>query len=605
MVRTTDKTRARYRSLSRRRLLQTTAGGATVLAAGCAGGTGSGDDQILVDGDHHWMDEAELNPYAGDSTGGAIWRFFPALALYSTEATFYEGGSEDEHVTYGEFRPGSAAEWDHTGDQMSITLREDWQWDSGDEVTADDLVTRLRLDKYDETDTWDFVEQVYADGEKTVVLEFDAEYDEELFLHTFFLPGMTVNTPPEIDGEQTKFGEILEALEESTTDSEIDDRMTELMEYSWAPGDLALAGPYSVETVTRDTLILEPNDGFWEPVAFDEFETRTVGLGGTGADTQQVLSNETDLGPILTPEMLEEMASALHMAIKQGAFGVGLGFNLQGDGPYTDRNFRRAVAYVLDAQRIAEGSNPLLYGVPEYAATNLITTEQAEDILGDRIGDFELYERDTDRAAELMREAGYERDGDAWVDDGGEQVVLQLDTTQWDGYPELGNQSTELLESFGIDVEFEVMQESSYVDMIWGEGSGLEAAFATWGDGHPYPAFQEAFSDWSQWNTPAELEVPMPIGDPEGDLETVNVRELTQQIPDQTGEELSETLVELSWAFNQSLPVVPLVSENMGVTYWTDDWAFPGRDDPIWGVERNHEKLTAYGLVSPSGDGNE
>ncbi|MEY7851036.1 ABC transporter substrate-binding protein [Natrarchaeobius sp. A-rgal3] len=577
--------------------MQTTAAGTAALAAGCTGDSGGGDGRVLVDGDHHWMDEAELNPYAGDSTGGAIWRFFPALALYSTEATFYEGSQEDEHVTYGEFRPGSAAEWDHAGDEMSITLREDWQWDSGDEVTADDLVTRLRLDGYDGSDNWDFIEQVYADDEKTVILEFDQEYDEELFAHTFFLPGMTVNAPPEIDGERTVFAETLEALEEATTEEEEDDILLELMEFSWTPGDLALAGPYSVDRVTRETIILEPNEGFWDPIDFDELETKTVGLGGAGADTQEVLSGETDLGPILTPEMIDEMDDDLNMAIKQGEFGVGLGFNFEGDGPYTDRNVRRAIAYVLDAAEVSDGSNPLLYGVPEYAATNLITTEQAEDILGDRLEEFDLYERDTDRAAELMREAGYEREDDEWVDDDGEPVVVPIDTTEWDGYSELGQLTTSALESFGIEVEFEVVQESAYVDMIWGDAPGMEAAFATWGDGHPYPAFQEVFSDWSHWNTPEELEVPMPVGDPDGGLESVHVQEMTQRVPELTGEELTETLVELSWVFNQAVPVVPLVSENMGVTYWTDDWELPDRTEPIWGVERNHEKLTAYGLV--------
>jgi peptide/nickel transport system substrate-binding protein len=110
----------------------------------------------------------------------------------------------------------------------------------------------------------------------------------------------------------------------------------------------------------------------------------------------------------------------------------------------------------------------------------------------------------------------------------------------------------------------------------------------------------EVFGADNVWNTPAELEVPMPVGDPDGDLETINVHERTAELPSLAGDELEETVTTLSWAFNQTLPVIPLVTENGGFVYWTDRWEYPDREEAIWGLTRGREAMFATGAISAS-----
>lgn len=91
----------------------------------------------------------------------------------------------------------------------------------------------------------------------------------------------------------------------------------------------------------------------------------------------------------------------------------------------------------------------------------------------------------------------------------------------------------------------------------------------------------------------------MPVGDPEGSLETINVRERTAKLADLSGDELQSEVETLAWAFNQNLPIIPLATENNGMAYSEDGWAYPDRDNPVWGAGRPREALFSNGLIDP------
>lgn len=602
-----DNTNERNRSVSRRRMMQAACAGTTVLLAGCGGdggdtpvdgdgatgdGTAAPVDATLATFERHWMNEANLNPFSSSRASGIAWHLFTQLSMYSTAATF----NQDERVTYNDFPQMGASDWSYDGTEFSITLRDDWQWTSGDEVTAADLALRLRLMQYEDAALWNYLDGVTEEDEKTLVLNLNQEYDQDLIMQTLFGAGMQLDTPTEVNGETTQFAESLEELENASTATAEDDALQTLVEYNWYPQDAVLSGPFAVSDVSQSELLLERHDGFYDPVDFTSASMQTLDLGQTGSPSQAMSSGDIQLGSLPTPEVAASFSDDVHTVARQGSSGIGYGLNYSdpGGGPLAERNVRRAFAYLLSTENASQNSNPLKAGVLEEPPTCLIGA--SEWIGEDTLSNFDSYEPDESAATSLLEDAGFSNEDGTWMTPDGEAFSITVTTAPWIVYPAIGQTIVGTLQDFGIEAELESLGSDNFTNTLWGDGS-YESSLGAWGGTHPANAFNGVFGETNVWNTPAELEVPMPVGDPEGSLETINVRERTTELANLSGDELSSAVEELAWAFNQTLPVIPLVTENGGMSYSTDGWSYPDRDHPVWGTGRPREALFSNGLV--------
>jgi hypothetical protein len=92
------------------------------------------------------------------------------------------------------------------------------------------------------------------------------------------------------------------------------------------------------------------------------------------------------------------------------------------------------------------------------------------------------------------------------------------------------------------------------------------------------------------------VDVP-PIGESSGS-ETVNVRELTEQLATPlSDEELTSTLEQLAWTWNQTLPYVPYAERHNA---WMEDYGrfhFPHPDDKAQSLQRNPFLQPAIGTA--------
>jgi hypothetical protein len=102
-------------------------------------------------------------------------------------------------------------------------------------------------------------------------------------------------------------------------------------------------------------------------------------------------------------------------------------------------------------------------------------------------------------------------------------------------------------------------------DVVVGEGD-FKMAMTRWGwpgQYHPYMSFTYTGPGGmgqhdSGHHFPAEVEVPMPVGDPEGSMETVNIDETARTLAMDVDEsEHVEAFETLAWVYNYEVVSVP------------------------------------------------
>jgi len=83
-----------------------------------------------------------------------------------------------------EFEMVGLEDWSVDGETFTLTIRKDLNWDNGEPVTAQDLVTQFRLEEKTSGAIWDFAESVEAgEDDKTVVFELEEETNPLLLKH--------------------------------------------------------------------------------------------------------------------------------------------------------------------------------------------------------------------------------------------------------------------------------------------------------------------------------------------------------------------------------------------------------------------------------------
>jgi len=83
---------------------------------------------------------------------------------------------------------------------------------------------------------------------------------------------------------------------------------------------------------------------------------------------------------------------------------------------------------------------------------------------------------------------------------------------------------------------------------------------------------------------PTEFEVPMPVGDAEGELQTVDVASKVEKLGRVSGEEATRLVRELGWVYNQAPPNYPISQFTNSGWMTTDHWEFPAVDEPIMSI---------------------
>lgn len=276
------------------------------------------------------------------------------------------------------------------------------------------------------------------------------------------------------------------------------------------------------------------------------------------------------------------------------------------------RSFRAAIMYALDHSVIANNIHQhTAKPVTTPGGDCWDTTDYASEAwIGEN---FITYTHDRDRAASLMREAGYSKDGEQWIDSDGEPISLTLATDsatpRWE--PTVAGQ----LSQFGIETGVKQFSETTYENRVdhgafpmWSHVSAFTTNFAAetlvfWffpiieykryeiyppeqfntgsfsRDGYPTPRTEDRWSAFS-------IEAP-PMGKPDGNLETYHPSALVLAFyNDPPAAEFRRRVKTAMWLANWFLPTIP-INKTMQ-QHFIDDahWNWPV-ETPQWETYTN------------------
>lgn len=571
--------------MSRRRWLTLAGVGTSAALAGCGGKTGSGDDgasKLQEGGVAEFADETfvttEFNTIRNLNYNPFDVLYYPIQSPFYIFGQLYTVTESEGRITV---QPGLAKVEDgpiddsggypriDVGDEgyVDVPLEEHHVWHDGTPVTARDVVTRFELLELMEYRVWNLLEDVEVLDEYTVRFHTVDDVNEEILLERFAT--LTMATQHE-EYEQFLPEEPIDEM--SATDRSI--LRGRLLNYT-VREDVTGWGPWQMEELRDREMVFVKHEDHpfaddinFPRVKFEWFSTKQSRaqnlLGGNFSGYDEV-PNQLMAGEV--PDKYVEYPYPRRT-------GWGWAFNYE--HPYFgDRRVRQAFAYAMDKDEIVRNSglaeeirSPHEFDTGFYGGEELHKIYFGDDIV-DELTD---YGQDTERAAELLREVGWERRDGQWHDENGEPVSVTLAVcTMWPEQINMATVTVEQLNDFGIDAEF----ESQELVVFYGQTmTDAKYDMAAWiaGAAEPNPhsplsyIWNGADVTTDDHNYPDEIEVPMPVGDPEGSTETTNVRELIDTVPQTSVEDSQDLYRELAWATNQAMPVY-CINEERAITY--------------------------------------
>ena len=333
------------------------------------------EEKVLIIG-HSEVTESYDLAHAFNPTSGMVHK-----ATYDTLVTFPDTDASS-------IEPNVAASWSVSEDGLAYTfnLRDDVTFANGDPLTADDVVfsfTRLIYVQSNPSFLADSIASVEAVDDLTVVINL-------VDPRPSFLAEM-VNTAFSISND----AEVIAAGGTNADDAASADGAQEFLDQNSVG-----TGPYLLESWTpQEETVLVRNPDYWgESPYFD----RIIIVNIPEAATQQVAleSGDIDLATDLAPDQVTGLEDDPNLTIFRGqdrwTHFLLMNRDPEIGGPVSDPNVALAIRYALDYQ----GYTDLWTGSITPGSNMWVGIAGA-------FGPDQAFERDLDRARELLADAGY------------------------------------------------------------------------------------------------------------------------------------------------------------------------------------------------------
>ncbi|MFC6734086.1 ABC transporter substrate-binding protein [Haladaptatus sp. DYSN1] len=576
-------------AISRRRLLRLTA--ATGLAGAVAGctstddsgnttGTGTGDGGDSVMDNKLTMASNPNMPFEKNSWG--MNGYNPQRKGGEISAIAIDRYMQFNPQT-GEFLPRIAEEFSVADGILTVTMSDSYGWASGDPITAHDFATHYKILKGMEYGVGELFDSIEATDDRTVEISLTAPDTSRNILGMEFLIS-AASTP------ESLYGDYAKRFDEASSEDETKAIQKELQELTINPWDSSMedlhaktSGPFKMSEFNNQFVLMEPNEHY--PNA----DNLNYSL------EYQIVRDANALMSLLKADKLDAEVWAMSNEFLEGLpdhhdawitpkFGGNAIMFMMNDDVYGNRDVRMALNYILDQQQMAKASNFVATPVTHFTGMPDSVTESY--IPADTLDKFSTYEPDTEKATQHLENAGFSVEDDSVYMPNGDEwnLVLPVDSNSQDRIKE-STIAVQQLNDFGINAEMKVSDASTY----WKRYREGDWTIASWAFGerwNPLPYYDYKFlysgeTSGPAWNRLSEVEVqaPYPIGDPNGDLQTVDYREKISALQKASGDKEAELITELGWVFNQNMFVIPVSHETRQQVVTSDAWNYPNKDE--------------------------
>ena len=516
--------------------------------------------------------------------GMLYWGSDEWLPLLASNWTFMQSGDESQATPEAAADNGripaitSRDDVPVEADIFQVQLREGVQWSDGSDVSSQDVVDTFDILRLQGNTVWNYLDSIEAVDPLTVNFHMSrpASVIERYVIRRSVLPSS-------VYGEWAQQARDLFETGATNEDGEWRQLLDQFNQYK--PEEVVANGPYTIDqaSITNAQMALVKNESsYWADTAnFD----RIINYNGeTDTISAVVLSGDIDyarhgFAPATEQAMIEEGLRIL----RPPTFGGGsLIMNFGNLPQLRDKRVRQAMAHAIDREQAGIVSLADS-GVPVEYMTGMSDNHVAQWVDDEAAASFNPYEYDLEKAAALLEEAGWTRDGDMWKDPDGQNAEFDIifGAEQAD-YSATGLNVAEQLTAFGFNVTPRAITHTQVgPDILAGR---FDMAIQTWGsttDAHPHYSFVTAFITR---NATSEGDVERGIDFPlvqETDVAgEIDIQELV--IASAEGldtDQQREQVTRISQVFNELLPIIPLyerygnnpVLEGVRVKPWPED----------------------------------
>lgn len=632
MTRENDRTESPLNESRRRYIKAIGAAGGIGALAGCLGG---GDDDDGVGGD----------PVTGEPAPDEFPQVDTALvSRFDTppndvQFNYYNPNNQatySEFLLYspiawystqeGEYFPFLAEDWEwlEEGEHFRLHIGDFWTWHNGDQLTAEDVATQIKLETYLGGASSE-IESVEVVDDWTVDVFTHGTLSNELLEFRLF----TMDQPRSVSTSVSEYGDMLEEIEstEEGTDAR-DEALGAVVQYAEMPP--IGTGPFQHADTQEGRIVLEPFEDYpmeqlqqqieesdhvdyeFPDWALTEPNYPAVYLNhfADGSALRQAwFASNVDIGSDAPPEdetIIEQYPNTHTMTLEPTYRGSAMAFDLE-HPVWGQVEFRRAMAHAIDVTSIAETTygatgfaNTSFSGLPRALVQLHLDNDFVENTLESFVDqDFEAAEAEMQRLVDRHDDFG--RDGGTWTHQGDDIVVPLAAPSTVSTHMNAMRQLQSWLGQVGFEAEIEGTEGA----IFWSEtmpSGDWEVAQNYFGGAQPHPYFAyrntwiSGFLIEDTHNPPETVEVP-PIGEDSGS-ETVNVAELTEELATPISDDRQREIIEqLAWAWNQFMPYVPYAERHDAWMLTMERFHFPHPDDKAVSLQRNPFILPALGLA--------
>ncbi|QLH82051.1 ABC transporter substrate-binding protein [Halosimplex pelagicum] len=624
-----DDSREQSDGFSRRTLVKSAgalSAGSIVGLAGCTGNGNGGDGGDGGDGN------GGGNGNGGGGNGGPSMLIMFMDKAVPSEVNFnpWNGGTDDMHrnvmFDYGAGYHQQADEWYNVlteswewpstitqGNTLTINIHEDFTWHDGADYTATDFVGNLKLLDYFGDPVWDFISGAEAADDKTAELTLSTKVDP-LLLEDNLFGGKRWMYRDDI------FGEDLQALEEASTEEEQQQVMSDLTQRR-ITGDQALdmglgCGPAKYSDADGTRLVLDIYDDYSNALGTtgDDFEYDQIVMKPIDTPQQRwqaIRNKEADVSQnaSITNNQVTQLDQNdidwINWIVQQRHTGRAITWNTRRK-PFDNRKVRWALAYAINRELMVKGES---YGEFMLAAADIpcgMSNFLTDKWLGDRKSDYMKFGKtgNREKATQILEEEGFTKGDQWWQRPNGETFQVNLKSPPY--FQGRSQHFKQTLETFGVKVkiyneesttyEGQTVPNHTYDALHWWQGQVPPIPQV----GYTTNMVSEAhLTAWPKnWDDDASensytIDVP-PIGEPEGDLQEVDVQQLLIDLGRATSEDEKRPLLQkIAWVYNWNQDKTYDVVRNQAVPYTTDDWEWPspagdrGLEKSEYGVDQN------------------
>lgn len=465
----------------------------------------------------------------------------------------------------------------------TVKIKPGLTWSDGSKLTAQDYVTTFWCQWILNSPLWSYVDKIDAPDDTTFTLTMNqpAQAVERYLLHSNVIPTKQYGRFADRAKKIFEVGGSTSSKEGSALNSDL---------AKFSPDQFLASGPFNIDYTslnnTQLTMVKNTRGYAADRVNFDKI---VLYNGETPAITPLVLSKDIDYATNGFPVASAKQFQAIGYTILRPPTysGPALYMNFGTQPEFKDARVRQALNYAIDHDQNGKaalgpsGRAPKYYtGFSDFLLDAWVTSTAK--------GNLTQYSYDAEKAASLLKSAGWEKKGSSWQLPSGKPAAYQLlypsDYADWSG---AAKDLAEQFGKFGIKITLHgVVSTQQPIDVNKGN---FQLAIQAWGNSsqpYPYFSFVQAFLTYNY-----------PIAKNSGgkgmdyDLQQ-NVAGFgqvdMQKLIDATGSGIDERALQanttkLAQIFNAELPIIPLF-ERLGNSPALDGVRvknFPTNSDPL------------------------